>query len=77
MFLFLLAACLCSLLFILFKFLRTPLKLAFYRMNYFTLIRHCPTFVSIIKFFRAPSYEVKFGIRGFNDELHLLLCHGP
>lgn len=40
LFLFLLAAYLYSLLFMLFKFLRTPLKLAFYRMNYFTLIRH-------------------------------------
>lgn len=39
-FLFLLASCLYSLLFILFKFLRTPLKLAFYGMNYFTLTRH-------------------------------------
>lgn len=40
LFLFLLAACLYSLLSMLFEFLRTPLKLELYRMNYFTLIRH-------------------------------------
>lgn len=38
---------------------------------------NCPTFVSIVKLFRALNFEVKFGVRGFNVDLPLLLCRGP
>lgn len=70
MFLSLTAVCLYSLLWSEpYKLLKAPLQFAFKGWVILPCWKiHCPTFVSKIKLFRAPSYEVKFVLRG--------LCHG-